>query len=219
MLTATTRPRSTASAASSTFLVPPMFTASKSARFWLAPPSSAAQWMAESAPRAARTTASASVTSPVTTSTPSAASGAVSAVSRASARTASPRSIRSLQMLAPASPVAPVTRTVWVMPRRAPRARGMARVDLVGAVGDDRLARAEHVERVDEAVQAHGVRTGEPELDDLRRREVLAELPVELVVDGVVVGREQVEELHGQPLLLGQVAAYPGRSGRPRPRR
>ncbi len=75
VLTATTRPRSTASAASSTFLVPRMFTASKSARFWLAPPNSAAQWMAESAPRAARTTASASVTSPVTTSTPSAVSG------------------------------------------------------------------------------------------------------------------------------------------------
>ncbi len=37
------------------------------------------------------------------------------------ARTWSPRSARSLQMLAPANPVAPVTRTVWVMPRPAPR--------------------------------------------------------------------------------------------------
>ena len=57
-----------------------MFTASKSARFWLAPPSSAAQWMAASRPLAARSTASASVTSPVTTSTPSSARGPVSAV-------------------------------------------------------------------------------------------------------------------------------------------
>ncbi len=121
VLTATTRPRPTASAASSTFLVPPMFTASKSARFWLAPPKSAAQWIAASLPVAARRTASGSVTSPVTISTPSAARGAVSAVSRARALTASPRSLNNLQMLAPASPVAPVTRIVCVMQSRGPR--------------------------------------------------------------------------------------------------
>ena len=32
-------------------------------------------------------------------------------------------------------------------------------------------------------------------------------LPVELVVDGMVVGREEVEELDGQPLLFGQLRA------------
>ena len=58
-----------------------------------------------------------------------------------------------------------------------------------------------------------------PELDDLRRREDLAQLAVDLVVDGVVVGREQVEELDGQALLLGQAPSRPGRAGRPRPRR
>ena len=81
-------------------------------------------------------------------------SGSVSAPSRARARTASPRSIRSLQTLAPASPVAPVTRTVSLMP--APVRDGSSLVgrvvDLIGAVGDDRWAGAEHVEGVDEAV-------------------------------------------------------------------
>ena len=38
----------------------------------------------------------------------------------------------------------------------------------------------------------------------------LPELAVDLVVDGVVVGREQVEELHGQALLLGQLRAARG---------
>ena len=111
-------------------------------------------------------------------------------------------------MLAPANPVAPVTRTVWLMPRPADLlGSGLARVDLVGAVGDHGLARAVQVQRVQEAVQSHGVGTGEPQLHDLRRGEELAELAIGLVVDGVVVGREEVEELHGQPLLLRQVAA------------
>ena len=68
-------------------------------------------------------------------------------------------------------------------------------------------------------MQAHRVGAGEAQLDDLRRREDLAELAVDLVVDGVVVGREQVEELDGEPLLLGQVAVARARRGRPRPRR
>ena len=78
---------------------------------------------------------------------------------------------------------------------------------------------AEHVERVDEAVQAHRVRAGEPELDDLGRREVLAQPPVDLVVDGVVIGRQQVEELDGQALLLVELRPCPATPGRPRPPR
>ena len=53
-------------------------------------------------------------------------------------------------------------------------------------------------------MHAHGVGAGEAQLDDLGGREDLAQLAVDLVVDGVVVGREQVEELDGQSLLLGQ---------------
>ena len=113
-------------------------------------------------------------------------------------------------MLAPASPVAPVTKTVSLMPTPARRDIGLGSVDLVGAVGDHRWARAEDVEGVDEPVEAHGVGAGEAELDDLGGGEDLAELAVHLVVDGVVVGREQVEELDGQALLLGQLRT-PGR--------
>ena len=53
-------------------------------------------------------------------------------------------------------------------------------------------------------MQPHGVGAGEPELDDLRRRELLTHAPVDLVVDGAVVGREEVEERRGQALLVGQ---------------
>ena len=113
-------------------------------------------------------------------------------------------------MLAPASPVAPVTKTVSLMPELL-GAVGVGGVDLVRAVGDHRRARAEDVEGVDEAVQTHGVGAGEAELDDLGRGEDLAEFPVDVVVDGVVVGREQVEELDGQALLLGQLRASGGR--------
>jgi hypothetical protein len=107
----------------------------------------------------------------------------VSAVSRASARTWSPRSSAACRC--------------WRRPGRWRRSPGPSdscrrlhrssawRVDLVGAVGDDRLARPVQVQRVQEAVQAHGVGAGESQLDDLRRREVLAQLAVGLVVDGV----------------------------------
>jgi 3-oxoacyl-[acyl-carrier protein] reductase len=84
------------------------------------------------------------------------------------------------------------------------------RVDLIRAERDDRGALSEYVERMDEAVQAHGAGTGKAQLDDLRGREVLAEPPVDLVIDGVVIGREEIEELDGQPLLLVEVA--PARS-------
>ncbi len=94
------------------------------------------------------------------------------------------------------------------------RAVGDGRVDLIGAVGDDRRAFPEHVQRVDEAVQSHGVGAGESELDDLCRGEDLAQPPVELVVDGVVIGREEIEELHGQPLLVGQVRSTGGDQAR-----
>ena len=56
-------------------------------------------------------------------------------------------------------------------------------------------------------MQTHGIGTGESQLDDLRRREDLTELAIRLVINGVVVGREQVEEFHGQPLLLRQLSA------------
>ena len=61
-------------------------------------------------------------------------------------------------------------------------------------------------------MQPHGVGAGEPQLDDLRRGEVLAQLAIGLVVDGVVVGREEVEEFHGKPLLLRQLAAVARRN-------
>ena len=76
------------------------------------------------------------------------------------------------------------------------------RVDLIGAVGNDRRSLSEDVECVDEPVQAHGVGTGEPELNDLCGREVLAQTSVELVVHCVMVGREEIEELHGQSFLF-----------------
>ena len=83
----------------------------------------------------------------------------------------------------------------------------MGGVDLAGVVGDDRRAVAEDIERVDESMEAHRVGTGEAELDDLRRREDSAELAVDLVVDGMVVGREKIQELDRQALLLGQLGA------------
>ena len=110
-------------------------------------------------------------------------------------------------MLAPASPVAPVTRTVSLMREALLRDIRVGGVDLVSVVGDDRRARPEHIEGVDEAMETHGAGAGEAELDDLRGGEDSSELPVDVVVDGMVVGREQVEELHGQPLLLGQLRA------------
>jgi len=57
---------------------------------------------------------------------------------------------------------------------------------------------------VDEPVGTHRGGTGEAQLDDLRRGEDLTEAAVGLVVDGVVVGRQEVEEFDGQPLLIGE---------------
>ena len=113
-------------------------------------------------------------------------------------------------MLAPASPVAPVTKTVSLMPAPAPAHRRRRVSTWSGLVGDDRRARPEDVEGVDEAVQAHGVGAGEAELDDLGGGEDLAELPVDLVVDGVVVGREQVEELARPSAPARSAASCPG---------
>ena len=81
----------------------------------------------------------------------------------------------------------------------------IGRVHLVRVEGDDRGVGPEGVERVDEPVGAHGGGAGEAQLDDLGRGEDLAESAVGLVVDGVVVGRQEVEELDGQPLLVGEV--------------
>jgi hypothetical protein len=63
----------------------------------------------------------------------------------------------------------------------------------------------EDVQGVDEAMKSHGVGAGKSELDDLSRGEHFAKFPVEVVVDGMVVGREEIEEGHGQPLLFGEV--------------
>jgi alkylhydroperoxidase family enzyme len=73
---------------------------------------------------------------------------------------------------------------------------------LVRAVGDDGRACPEDVEGVDESMEAHGAGTGEPELDDLGGGEDFAELSVDLVVDGVVVGRAPgAGQLTGQERL------------------
>ena len=83
----------------------------------------------------------------------------------------------------------------------------MTGVDLVGRERDDRRVGAEDLERVDEAVQTDRLGAREAELDDLRGGEDLRELTVEVGVDRVVVGRQQVHEPHRHPLLLGEVAA------------
>src|SRR5262249_52626908 len=62
------------------------------------------------------------------------------------------------------------------------------------------------VKGVDEPVASHHPGTGEPELDDLRGGEVLTQPLVELIVHGVVVGGEQVEEFDGHLLLSGERA-------------
>src|SRR5262245_21395725 len=79
-------------------------------------------------------------------------------------------------------------------------------VDLVGRIAKNGLGGPEDVEGVDEAVHTHRLGAAESELDDLGDREHLAELPVELGIDRMVVGRQEVEELDGHSLLVGQVA-------------
>ena len=83
----------------------------------------------------------------------------------------------------------------------------MGGVDLAGVVGDHRRAVSEDIERVDETMEAHRVGTGEAELDDLSRSEDSAELAVDLVVDGVVVRREKIQELDRQALRIRQLRA------------
>src|SRR6201987_3963245 len=88
------------------------------------------------------------------------------------------------------------------------------RIDLVGGVGDNRRRLAVDVEGVDEAVQSHHPRAGEPELDDLCGTEMLAQPLVELVVHRVMISGEQVDELDGHLLLRRQRAVARGEQAR-----
>ena len=63
----------------------------------------------------------------------------------------------------------------------------------------------ERVQRVDEPVGAHGGGAGEAQLDDLGGGEDLPESTVDLIVDGVMIGGQQIQELDGQSLLGGEV--------------
>ena len=160
VLTATTRPMSRASAASSTYRVPSTLTAWKSWKSWLAPPKRAAQWMAVSQPVAARGHRRPGDVAAPPPPRPGPPAGRCRLLARARARTGHRGRSAGRQTLAPVRPVAPVTNTVWLM-RGPGRNVGVARVDLVGIEGDDRGALSEHVEGVDEAMQAHGVGAGE----------------------------------------------------------
>ena len=219
VLTATTRRMPSASAASRTCFVPSTFTASKSGRFWLAPPRSAAQWMAASPPCGGPPD--------------------IVGVGDVAGDDLDPQGDERVGVGAGAGQgphgVAALDQELADVGAGQPGGAGdedrlahaggllgdvgVGGVDLVGVVGDHRWAVPKTSRVWMKRCRPMALAQVKPSSMIWAAVKTCAELPVDLVVDGVVVGREQVEELHRQTLLLGQRRTRPGRPGRRRPRR